>query len=347
MSIRSDAPMRAMRSLAFIALVACSNDEKRAAVDHASDPQGASDAAPSDADLPNAQDARVGTIVDARTPEPQHDAGLLLHDAAIAQDAATPPDLGPPFPSVTDFGMPGPFEVLHESSPADCAIDRPKLLGEGGRLHPVIIWGNGTGAPSPAVYAGFFRQWASHGFIVAEANTPNAGTGKEMLACLDWVESEHMRAGSPYQGHVALGRAGASGHSQGGGGAIMVGRDGRIIVTVPIMAYTQGLGHDKSSESEQHGPMFLVSGSSDTIAPPEQNQHPAFEASNVPTFWGTLQGGDHVTIALGVVAKYLAPTTAWFRLHLMGDESARAMFYSANCGLCSNADWVVQRKGID
>ena len=38
--------------------------------------------------------------------------------------------------------------------------------------------------------------------------------------------------------------------------------------------------------------------------------------------------------------------TAWFRLHLMGDESARGLFYGASCGLCGDATWTVQRKGI-
>jgi len=30
----------------------------------------------------------------------------------------------------------------------------------------------------------------------------------------------------------------------------------------------------------------------------------------------------------------------------MGDESARNLFYGASCGLCTNASWTVQRKGI-
>jgi hypothetical protein len=30
-------------------------------------------------------------------------------------------------------------------------------------------------------------HWASHGFIVAAANTPSAGKVTEMIACLDYV----------------------------------------------------------------------------------------------------------------------------------------------------------------
>jgi hypothetical protein len=43
----------------------------------------------------------------------------------------------------------------------------------------------------------------------------------------------------------------------------------------------------------------------------------------------------------------MAPSTAWFRLHLMCDESARPLFYGASCTLCSDAKWTVQRKSID
>ena len=210
----------------------------------------------------------------------------------------------------------------------------------------MIVWGNGTGTPTVIVYEWLFNQWASHGFIVAAANTSSAGTGKEMIACLDWVEAQNSVAGSPYQGHVAMGDAASSGHSQGGGGAIMAGRDPRFRATVPFMAYTQGLGHDPASQSEQHGPMLLMSGGQDTIAPPDANQKPVFQNSNVPTFWGILAGADHVTFALGGIKGYLAPSTAWLRLHLMCDESARSMFYGASCSLCKDASWTVQRKSI-
>jgi hypothetical protein len=256
-------------------------------------------------------------------------------------------DNDPPiFDPIVDYGSKGPFSTTTESSPAGCLIYRPMVLGEKGRRHPVIVWGNGTGTPTATVYAGLFQQWASHGFIVAAANTPNAGTSKEMLACLDWVEAQDAVGGSAYEKHVALGKAGASGHSQGGGGAIMAGRDARIVTTIPFQPYTLGLGHDAASQSQQHGPMFMISGTADVIAVPAQNQAPVFAACNAPIFWGNLVGGDHVTIALGTVKPYLAPSTAWWLLQLANDENARAMFYGTSCTLCSDTTWQVMQKGL-
>lgn len=263
--------------------------------------------------------------------------------SALGTDAAAPLVTATGFPTVTDYADFGPFATTNEASPAKCRIYRPETLGQGGLRHPVIVWGNGT-LGFPAVYTGLFNHWASHGFVVAAANTTNAGTGEEMIACLDWVLAENARPGSAYEGRIDVARIGASGHSQGGGGAIMVGRDPRVIATAPLMPYTLGLGHDPASQSQQHGPMFLVSGGTDFVAVPTLNQKPVFEATNVPVFWGTLLTAGH-TAALGDAGHFRGPMTAWFRAELMGDADARALFRDS-CGLCQQPDWKVRRKGL-
>jgi hypothetical protein len=254
---------------------------------------------------------------------------------------------GSTFPAVSDFAAPGPFTTTSGAEGPACTIFRPDPLGADGRKHPIIIWGNGTLA-SPPIYAPVLTHWATHGFIVAAANTSNAGTGNEMIACLEYVLDQNTISGSPYFGNVNPNLVGASGHSQGGGGTLMVGRDPRLTVTAPLQPFIQiGFGGvDAASAGQQRGPMFLMSGSNDTIATPSANQQPVFDSANVPVFWGTLQGADHIASAIGDITGYRGPATAWFRLHLMGDESARRLFYGANCGLCSDASWAVQRKGI-
>jgi hypothetical protein len=127
----------------------------------------------------------------------------------------------------------------------------------------------------------------------------------------------------------------------------MLGTDARITTTAPLQPYVLGLGHQSSSQSMQRGPMFLMSGASDTIAPPAQNQQPVFDAANVPVFWGTLAGADHVASATGSISGFRGPATAWFRFQLMGDSAARPLFYGASCSLCSDAMWTVKRKNIN
>jgi hypothetical protein len=252
------------------------------------------------------------------------------------------------FPDVNDFAASGPFATAVDTSGQGCTIHRPVTLGEEGRKHPVILWGNGTFA-SPSVYQGVLSHWASHGFIAAAANTSNAGSGQEMLACLEYLTGENDTAGSAYERHVDLERIGASGHSQGGAGTLMVGRDPRIDVTAPLQPYIANPlgGFERSSVDQQNGPMFLMSGSEDTIAAPTPNQAPIFEETNVPVFWGNLLGADHLASAIGDITAYRGPATAWFRMHLMDDASARELFYGQACGLCTDADWAVQTKELE
>lgn len=268
--------------------------------------------------------------------------GSLPSAASLgAADAGSPPAS---FPSVTDFAARGPYATVTEASPAKCKVWRPTVLGSGGVRHPAIVWGNGT-LGFPAVYTGLLDHWASHGFVVIAANTPNAGTGEEMRACLDWLSSENSRTGSVFAGKLDLAHMGVSGHSQGGGGAIMLGRDPRVTTTAPLMPYVQALGHVASSQSQQHGPMFLISGRTDTIAPASRDQAPVFEAANVPVFWGLLETAGHLA-ALGDGGHFRGPMTAWFRAQLMNDSAAHALFYGPACGLCTDATWQVQRKGF-
>ncbi len=282
-------------------------------------------------------------------------AALLLALASSAALALNPGDddddggdpdttTGTGFPGVSSFSSSGPYSTTTDSigggwfSSDFCTVFRPSSLGQDGVSHPVIVWGNGTGS-SPSTYASLLSHLASHGFIVAAADTSNPGTGEEMLDCLDEALDE-------YAGNVDASRLGTSGHSQGGGGAIMAGQDPRITVTAPVQPYQLGLGHDTSSQSNQNGPMFLMSGSSDSIAGTTLNQGPIFNRANVPVFWGILQGAGHFE-PTGDGGDFRGPTTAWFRHHLMEDASAADMFEGPDCTLCTSSNWEVQKKDMD
>ncbi len=237
----------------------------------------------------------------------------------------------------------GPLPTQVTPGDETCTIFSPVDLKPG---TPVIIWGNGT-TQRPINYAPLLDHLASYGFVVAAANTTNAGTGVDMLHCLDWLTTQSSPgapANSRYLGKLDLSKVGASGHSQGGGGTLMAGRDPRIKVTAPIMPYTVGLGYVKGAELQQHGPTLMLSGSLDTIAPPGPNQQPMFDAIQTPMFWLTLKGAGHLAPMQGA-AVYRGAVTAWFLYQLTGDAKAGAMFKGNGCGYCTAADWTVQRKG--
>jgi len=128
----------------------------------------------------------------------------------------------------------------------------------------------------------------------------------------------------------------------------MAGSDPRVKATAPVEPYTSNAlgGFDVASIGRQGGPMFLMSGSADTIATPQPNQQRVFDGINVPVFWATLSGADHIRSGSGNISGFRGPATAWLRLQLMGDHSAESLFFGPRCGLCADSNWAVQRKGI-
>jgi len=251
---------------------------------------------------------------------------------------------GPPMAvssALAAFDKDGPLKTRGYDEGRGCTIFRPETLTG---KSPIVLWGNGTGV-TPADYAGMLNQLASHGFVVAAANTTNAGTAVEMLECLKYLTEENSRAGSRYEGKLDVSKVGASGHSQGGGGAIMAGRDERVKTTAPIQPYTLRLGYEAGAQTRQHGPMLLLSGGADTIARPEPNQKPVFDEANVPVFWATLADASHLVPMQPDSGSFRPAIIAWFRYQLMDDRQAAALFTGPACGLCTASDWTVQRKG--
>jgi pimeloyl-ACP methyl ester carboxylesterase len=237
----------------------------------------------------------------------------------------------------------GPYEVKQTLAGPGCHFFRPILA----RAHPspVILWGNATNT-MVVRYAPMLTQWASHGFIVGASMSGNAGSGRDMLACLDFLEKENAREGSVFYGAVDPSRVGASGHSQGATGAIMAGRDPRIETTAPIEPATRGQRYEPGAEKQQHGPMLLLSGDADNITEPLSNHKFVFDDANVPVVWATLIGAGHNAPAVQDSGPYRPATTAWFLWQLMGDERAGSLFKGSACGYCIDPGWVLQTRGV-
>ncbi|MPZ00478.1 MAG: acetylxylan esterase [Actinophytocola sp.] len=226
----------------------------------------------------------------------------------------------------------GPHAVTVEQGGPDHTLYYPSDLGAGGTQHPVVIWGNGTGA-TPETYDEGLRHFASWGFVVAAANTTQAGSGKEMLAGARFLIEEDQRSGSVFYGKIDETRIGAAGHSQGGGGAIAAGADPIVDTTIPIQPGPQG------TVGDLHGPAFFISGQFDWIVPSSYVYSRYLGADHVPAVFGELRGADHFFPG-DTRLRLIGATTAWFRFHLMADENARGIFFgpSSTCGICTDTE---------
>jgi hypothetical protein len=209
-------------------------------------------------------------------------------------------------------------------------IYHPTNMGEGGRKHAVVIWGNGTGA-TPSSYNVLLRHWASHGFIAAAANTTMSGSGAQMLAGLDYLTTENGRAGSKFFGKVDLANVAASGHSQGGGGANAAGRNARVKTIMPI----EGIGGAVRSGLTA----IILSGTADEVLG-YQSQRNLYNGLTVPAAYAQAAGVTHMNVNQSI----FRPTTlAWMKWQLEGDAAARGHFLGANCGMCQEGSryWTV------
>lgn len=248
---------------------------------------------------------------------------------AIAPVTAATPAIAPATgaASAADFGAPGPYATTVEVG-AVTTLYYPRDIAQSDRRHPVIVWGNGTFA-FPVVYRDLLLHWASHGFVVAAANTPQSNLGISMRAGIDLLTRRNADPGSVFHNRVDLERIGASGHSQGGAAAIVVGADPRVDTILPIQP------GPLANINAVHGPALLLAGQRDSIVFPALVRAFYNAADHIPAIYGELRGADHFTV-VGGAGPFAAPTTAWFRLHLMGDQAARAQFFGPACGICTD-----------
>lgn len=230
----------------------------------------------------------------------------------------------------------GPFETSQSSIPG-YELYYPETMGDG--EHPILTWGNGTGA-IPVLYEALLDHFASYGFVVVASTSTMTGSGEEMLAGVDWLLGENDRAGSPFFNKLDTGHVGATGHSQGGGGTVNAGTDPRVTCTAPIQP-TPG------NVTALQGPMFLIAGSEDTLVPDSWVTRSTYNPALVPTIYGIAQGASHLEplFDAGMMRGYL---TAWFCAELMGHENAVQAFYGEEgaCEICNNPNWVVSRKNF-
>lgn len=226
-------------------------------------------------------------------------------------------------PVGTNFAASGPYSTT-TTSLGQTTVYHPRTLTAG--IHPVILWGNGTGT-TPSSYSSLLSHFASHGFIVAAANTTNAGSGREMLAGLTAIQNNAtLRAGADLE------NVGATGHSQGGGGAIAAGRDARVDTVFPL----EGWRGDPTGLRATSAIYFA--GQRDTIVSPSSVRQDYTQTTGIPAAYAELAGASHFE-PMGNGGGFRGAATAWARWQLADDANAAPLFQGTSPGLGSDRAW--------
>lgn len=299
----------------------------------------------------------------------------LLAGASVAQ-VPTPPQSAPPVPVE---GLGGPFPVVMEMDPSlpDHTIYRPTNVEAVGRGLPLVAYGAGACLNVGNLTPQFLGELASHGYLVVSggpivegADAPAAPGGgvmatatqnrtAQMLETIDWAIAQNDLTDGRFRGRIATDRIAVVGHSCGGLQAIAAADDPRVttaiignsgvIRTPPADASRTGRQYRPAGVDDLqriHSPMLYVSGGPTDQATP--NARLDFEAlTQVPVFHADLDVGHGGTYRQPRGGEYAQVMTDWLNWRLLGDGQAARTFVGADCRLCVDARWTVQKRGID
>lgn len=259
-------------------------------------------------------------------------------DGGVSPDLPEPGEKLTPLSNYSASGKLG-VKIDQKVGPGKAfTVFSPTPLGAGGFKHPIITWGNGTSG-FPLAYKELLSHLASHGFVVVAANSGWVGSGKQLVTGISWMVKESSTSGSKYFGKLNTAAIGASGHSQGGSGAInAAAADSRIKCLAPLMPGV-------ANASKVKVPMFVVTGSKDWVLPHSLIKSMTYNGAKAPICLGMRKGAGHFS-ACGSAPLIRGYVTAGFRLCLLGESSLMKLFVGPNCGICTDPNWTMECKNL-
>lgn len=261
------------------------------------------------------------------------------------------------------LAVPGPYAVTSEKafgSPGHLVF-RPTKLDAFPKQDtlPLMVWGNGGCAIDSSRYSGFLTTIASHGFLVMgtaaqEGAARRQATADDLRAAIDWADKENTRDGSPLKGKIALDRVAVMGQSCGGFLSIALGADPRVktigVFNSGVQRPSPGAPPSPFPTADAlpklHGPVLLINGHERDFM--MATSKATFDAiDHVPAFYGARHNAGHTaTVFHPGGGEFANVASNWLMWTFKKDEKAGAMFVGKKCGLCTNANWDVQSKGI-
>lgn len=242
--------------------------------------------------------------------------------------------------------------IEHDPGLSDYTIYRPATLADG-KKYPIVVWANGGCGRDGLMFARFLHEISSYGFVIVAWGEPN-GTGMGPLttngepqkAALDWITAEAERPCSKYYRKLDTSKIAAMGQSCGGLMTMGVSGDKRLTT---VVIWNSGMfERDQMIYMGLHAPMAYFIGGPDDVAYPQAEDD--FAAINtVPLFYGNAPVGHFATYAQPNGGEFARVGIGWLKWQLYGDESETGakMFVGADCELCKNSMWTVQKKMME
>lgn len=229
---------------------------------------------------------------------------------------------------------------------------------------PVLVWGNGACTNDGKRFEKTLTKVASHGFLVVAVGVfetkpklPST-TGAQMIEGIDWAIKANAADG-PLKGKIDTKHIAAMGQSCGGLMTIEAAHDKRLTTIGVINSGVFNAGPPAGSSSSSistatkdtlktiHTPALYINGGDADAAYPNSNDDYQ-RINNVPIFYGSMKGAGHIaTHRHKNGGRFAEVITSWLQYQLKADKTAAKVFTGAQCGLCTDPAWTVQRKKMD
>jgi hypothetical protein len=242
----------------------------------------------------------------------------------------------------------------------------------------VVAWGNGGCSADGASARLHLAEIASHGYLVIAPGAILSGPGSpphalpplpapgaprvipppvthvdSLVRSIDWALAENERKDSPLYHHINPNWIAVSGHSCGGLQALKVAADPRVRTVVidnsgifsPGAAPNAEMDVGKASLDKLHTSIIYILGGPTDIA--YLNGMDDFKRiSRTPAVVANLDVGHGGTFRDANGGRVASVAVSWLDWQLKGDQQAGRRFTGADCGLCKNPDWKIERKGL-
>jgi dienelactone hydrolase len=225
---------------------------------------------------------------------------------------------------------------------------------------PIALPAQGKGAPKggdgkQGAPKGEAKQGAPKGDGKQAATGP-ATKSTQLLDAINWALAENGRKGSAYNSKLDASKIAVMGMSCGGIQSYAVATDPRVklvgIFNSGILPAASAPGAPimedirKDQLDKLHSPVFYVTGDKSDIAY-ENGMDDFKRITKVPAIHtykdGVSHGGTYSQPNGGDFARVAVAMLNW---QLKGEKNESKMFVGANCGLCQEAGWHVETKGI-
>jgi dienelactone hydrolase len=275
------------------------------------------------------------------------------------------------FPSTREEPANFPKHTLYY--PADLT-KAPKL--------PVVLWANGGCRTTSVEFTRFLGEIASHGYVIAAIGRGDnpfqiirigapTGTGEQsadarprqdmdpsnMLAALDLLAKENERKASRFYHRIDLSAVAAMGQSCGGFMAFEAAKDVRIKAVAalnsnfptrsgPTPMPLRNAVPNWNSEDLKIPAAFFTGGPADLAYSYAVKSYEAVPGA-APTVRVDMPAMGHTGAYPMPDVRWTRAVIQWLNWNLKGDQTAKAIFAGAGCGLCGDSDFWVSTKGID